>query len=243
MGGRDELHAALGDRARGRGLLLGADLVDDDDLGHVVLDRFDHDRVLERRCRDLHAPRASDAGVRDVAVARDLVRRIDDHHALREVVREYSRDLAEHRRLAYAGSTEKQDASPRLDDVADDLDGAVDGAADAERQTDDLPRAIPQRADAMQSALDARAVVAAELPDVRDDIREILGGHFALRQHLFTAHEARFRETTEIHHDLEETLESVQRAHALRKIGWKSPEQRLELVALLHSLKSISRPP
>ncbi len=32
--------------------------------------------------RDLHAPRAADAGMRNIAVARDLVRRIDDHDAL-----------------------------------------------------------------------------------------------------------------------------------------------------------------
>ena len=47
--GGDELHAALGDRARRGRLELGADLVDDDDLGHVVLDRLDHHRVLQRR--------------------------------------------------------------------------------------------------------------------------------------------------------------------------------------------------
>ncbi len=180
--------------------------------------------------------------MRDVAVPGDLVRRVDDHDALRQVIGEDARDLAQHRRLANTGSSEKKDAPARLDDVPDDLDRPVDGAADPERDANDLPRAIPQRADAVEGPLDTRAVVATELPDVRDDIREILGGHLALRQQVLTAHEARFRETTEIHHDLEETLESVQRAHALRKVGWKSPEQRLELVALLHSLKSISRP-
>ena len=49
MGGADQLDAALGDGAGGLGLQLGPDLVDDDDLGHVVLDRLDHHRVLERR--------------------------------------------------------------------------------------------------------------------------------------------------------------------------------------------------
>jgi hypothetical protein len=40
--GADQLDAALGDGARGQRLLLGRDLVDDDDFGHVVLHRFDH---------------------------------------------------------------------------------------------------------------------------------------------------------------------------------------------------------
>ena len=49
VGRADELHAALGDGARRRRLQLGADLVDDDDLGHVVLHGLDHHRVLHGR--------------------------------------------------------------------------------------------------------------------------------------------------------------------------------------------------
>ena len=56
------------------GLQLGPDLVDDDDFGHVVLDRLDHHRVLLGRGADLHPARVADARVRDVAVAGDLVR-------------------------------------------------------------------------------------------------------------------------------------------------------------------------
>jgi hypothetical protein len=164
--GRDELDAALGDRARRGRFLLGADLVDDHDLRHVVLDCLDHHRVLQRRRRHLHAPRATDAGMRDVAVTGDLVRGIDDDDALREVVREDARDLAQHRRLPDSGTAEQQDAAPRLDDVADDLDRPVDGATNAEREPNDLPRAVPQRADAVERSLDAGAIVAAELPDV-----------------------------------------------------------------------------
>ena len=51
VGRADELHAALGDGAGGGRLQLRADLVDDDDLGHVVLHRLDHHVVLQRRAR------------------------------------------------------------------------------------------------------------------------------------------------------------------------------------------------
>ena len=66
---RDQLNAALGNRSRGLRLRLGADLIDDDDFGHVVLNRFDHDRVLQIRPRHLHPSAGSDAGMRDIAVA------------------------------------------------------------------------------------------------------------------------------------------------------------------------------
>ena len=98
----DELDAALGDRPGRLRLELRPDLVDDDDLGHVVLDRLDHHLVLERGRAHLHPAGLADRGVRDVAVAGDLVRGVDDDDALAEVVGQDAGRLAEHRRLADA---------------------------------------------------------------------------------------------------------------------------------------------
>ena len=231
---RDELHPTFGDGARGRGLLLGADLVDDDDLGHMVLDRLDHDRVLERRSLDLHPARAADAGVRDVAVAGDLIRGVHDDHALGEVVGEDTRHLAEERRLPDAGPAEEQDAPPCLDDVADDLHRPVHRAADTDRETDDLPCPVAERADAMERPLDAGAVVAAELADVADDGGDVLGGDLAVAQDLLAAGEPRLGEPAEVHDDLEQPVEAIERADALTDVGGKGAEDGLELVALLH---------
>ena len=109
MRGADELDAALGDGARRVRLELGADLVDDDDLGHVVLDGLDHHRVLEGGRAHLHAAGAADGRVRDVAVAGDLVGGVDDDDALVEVVGQDARGLAQHRRLADAGTAHDED--------------------------------------------------------------------------------------------------------------------------------------
>jgi len=49
---------------------------------------FDHHRVLEERRLDLHAARAPDAWMRDVAVAADLVGGVDNHNALAQLVGE-----------------------------------------------------------------------------------------------------------------------------------------------------------
>ena len=84
------------------GLELGPDLVDDDDLGHVVLDRLDHHLVLERRRAHLHPAGLADGRVRDVAVAGDLVGGVDDDDALAQVVGQDAGGLAQHRRLADA---------------------------------------------------------------------------------------------------------------------------------------------
>ncbi len=146
MGRADQLDAALGDRPGGLGLELGPDLVDDDDLGHVVLDRLDHHLVLERRRPDLHPAGLADGRVRDVAVAGDLVRRVDDDDALAEVVGQDARGLAEHRGLADARPAHDQDRLPGLDEVPDDLDRPVDRPADPAGQADDLAVAVADRA-------------------------------------------------------------------------------------------------
>ena len=232
MRGADELHAALGDRARRGRLELGADLVDDDDLGHVVLDRLDHHRVLLVGRAHLHAPRAADARVRDVAVAGDLVGRVDDDDALVELVGQHARGLAQHRRLADARPAHDQDALARLDQVLDDLDRAEHGAADAAGQADDLAAAIADGADAVQRALDAGAVVVAERADVVDDVLDVLLGHLALEQHLLAAAaEARLGRAAEVHDDLDQVALGRQRAQIASPIsGGSAIEQRLEVV-------------
>src|SRR5439155_537016 len=81
----------------------GPDLVDDDDLGHMVLDRLDHHLVLEGRGPDLHPAGLADRRVRDVAVAGDLVAGVDHDDPLAVLVGEDTRGLTQHRRLADAG--------------------------------------------------------------------------------------------------------------------------------------------
>ncbi len=82
VGRADQLHPALGDRACCRGLKLAADLVDDDDLWHVVFHGLDHHFVLLSRLGHLHAPCAANGRMRDIAVAADLVGRVHDDRAL-----------------------------------------------------------------------------------------------------------------------------------------------------------------
>jgi hypothetical protein len=66
----------------------------------VVLDRLDHDGVLERWSRHLHPAGTADRGVRNVSVPGNLIRRIDNHDPLTKVIRQDTCRLAQHRRLA-----------------------------------------------------------------------------------------------------------------------------------------------
>ncbi len=231
--GADQLHAALGDRARRLRLELGADLVDDDDLGHVVLDRLDHHLVLQARRPDLHPPGLSDRRMRDVSVAGDLVRGVDDDDPLALLVGEHAGGLPEHGGLADARATHDQDRLPGLDVVRDDLDRAVDRAPDAAGQPDDLAVAVADRRDPVEGALDARAVVVAERPDVLDDVGDVAVADLAIEQRGLGRGVARLRPAAEVQDDLDQRLpvrQGVDRLHDLRR------QRRQEHVEVVHGL-------
>src|SRR2546421_656298 len=129
--------------------------------------------MLEQRSLDLHSPRSADTGMRYVSIAADLVGRVDDDDALTQLIRKQPGALAQHGRLADAGAPKEQDALAADDDVTNDLPRTGDGATDSHRETRDTARAIADRGNTMQGALDAGAVVVAELTDVVGDVFEV----------------------------------------------------------------------
>ena len=170
----------------------------------------------------LHPPRVADAGVRDVAVAGDLVAGVDHDHALAEVVGEDARHLAQHRRLADAGAPQQHDALPALDDVADDVDRPEDGPPDAAGEPHHLAGPVADGADPMQRALDPGPVVVAEGADVLDHVGDVGLDDLALEQHLLAVGEARLGAPPEVEHHLEQVgavREAAQARHDLRRQG------------------------
>src|ERR1700676_2751699 len=99
--------------------------------------------------------------MRHVAVAGNLVGRVDDDDAF-AIFGEHTRALAQHRRLADAGTAQQTNRFPAANHVEHDVDRAVHGAPDAAREAYDAPRAVADRADAVQRLFDAGAVVTAE---------------------------------------------------------------------------------
>ena len=144
--------------------------------------------------------------MRNVAVARDFVRRIDDHDAL-ALFGEHARALAQHRRFADAGTAQQTDRLAAAQHVEQNVDRAVDGAPDAARQADDLAGAIANRADAVQRLLDAGAVVGAERRDARADVRDVFVRNRRLGEIREVVFETRFGRTPEIEHDFDDLFE------------------------------------
>ena len=225
MRGADQLDAAFRDRPRRRRFFFAADLVDDNDLWHVILDRFDHDAVLRASVRHLHATRATDARMRHVAVARDLVRGVDDDDAF-AIFAEHARAFAQHRRLADARRSEETDRFAAADGVEDEVDRAVDRASRAACETDDGAAAIANRRDAVERLLDARTIVAAERADARDDVREFFVRRFVIAQNDEVVLEARFGRSPEIQNDFDDLFQ-------VRQSNQRLPERQREDVEQL----------
>ena len=77
----------------------------------------------------------------------------------------------------------------------------------------------------MERPLDPGAVVAAELADARDDVRDVLGGDLASRQDLLASGEARLGETAKIHDRLEQAVQALERSDACREVRGQSAEE------------------
>ena len=106
----------------------------------MVFDGFDHDFVLQGGRCHLHAAGAADGRVGDVAVAGDLVAGIDDDDPF--FFAEDARGFAQQGCLADAGPAQQQKAAAAHDDIVNDVDDTVDGAADATGEADDDAFAI-----------------------------------------------------------------------------------------------------
>src|SRR5205823_5441322 len=112
----------------------------------------------------------------------DLVRGVHDHDALPELLAEDASHLAQLRCLADAGPPENQDAAAGFDLVPHNVDGAEHSAADAAGEADDPARAVADRRDPVERALDPGAVVLPELADAGGDVFQVRVIHHAVRQ-------------------------------------------------------------
>ena len=84
----------------------------------------------------------------------------------------------------------------------------------------------------MERALDAGTVVVTERAHVIDHVLKVVGLDLAIEQDLFaTAPEARLREATEVHHDLDDVTHALQLAHATGDRRRERVEERLEVVS------------
>jgi len=224
----DELNAALGYGTCGDGFQFTTDLVDHDDLGIVVLDRLDHHFVLECRFTDLHATGAADGRMGNIAVAGDLVRRVDNYDAL--LLRQDASSLTQHGGFANGRTSDQQDALAAKDNVLNDVDGAVNGAPHTTSQSYDGFVSIANGGDAMQRSFDSAAIICVETADSRDDVIQRLSLNLPVAQFALPVHVTRGGYATKIQDDFKQFVLAVDFFEFLRDLGWQHGQEIINVV-------------
>ena len=93
---------------------------------------------------------------------------------------------------------------PGLDDVADNIDRAEHRAAHTRGQPNHSPAPIADGGDAVQRALDARAVVLAKGADALDNVQDVVARHGIGAEDGLASRIPRLGLPPEIHYDFEE---------------------------------------
>ena len=221
MRGGDKLDSSLGNRARRVGVEFDADLVNDYDFRHVILDRLDHHVMLEGGRRHLHPSCTAYRGVGNVAVTGYLVRRVHNDDATMSVVRQNSCHLAQHSSLADSGLSEQQNALARHYQVFDDTNSPIHRPTDAQRKPDCLSAAISDRGNAMQSAFDTGPVILAEPAYTRDGMLNVVFGYFRRTQRHTLLSKPRLRLSSQVQNDLQKLVEIISAVKRFLNVGWE----------------------
>src|SRR5258706_1689668 len=192
----NELDTAFSDRARGKGLEFAPDLVNDDDFGIVIFNGFDHHFMLKHWLAYLHTTRLANSRVRNITITPNFIRCIYNDNAF--IFCKDARGLTQERRFAHARSSKNQRGLARLDDILNDIYGAVDSTPDAQRQTNHSAAPIANGRDTMQCALNTRTVIGIKITDTFQNVVELSTRQFLVAQNNFIFHEASSGHTSEV---------------------------------------------
>ena len=128
----------------------------------------------------MHAPRAADAGVWDIAVTGDFIRCVNHYDALVQFVSQKARDFPQHRCLAHPGSSQQQHALSSPYQVFDDTNSAEYRSSNTASQADDLALPVSNARNPVQCPFNARPVVRGKFADPRDDRIYVFLRHLGL---------------------------------------------------------------
>ncbi len=194
----------------------------------MVLDRFNHHLVLVGRHLDLHPARLAHRRVRHIAIPADFVRGIDDNHPFG-----FGQDpggFAQQGGFAHARTAQDQDAFPAFDDVLDDVNRPVDGAAHAQGQPHDLPAPVANGRDAMQGPFDARAVIGVKIADPFHDMIQFFAGDLFLAQDGLFFNIARRGNPPQIQDDLEQFIVIIGLVNSLDNRFWNDTQEDIQII-------------
>ena len=102
--------------------------------------------------------------------------------------------------LPTPGRPKQQNAVAFIHDVIDDIDRAVNSAADAAGQANHLPAPITNSGDAMQGAGNAGPIIVVKITDAADHLVNFRLADFSVADHDFAIDKARGGWPSQVHY-------------------------------------------
>jgi hypothetical protein len=117
-----------------------------------------------------------------IAIARDLVRGVYNHHPFADLVCKHARNLAQHRRLANARPSQQKHALTGANQIVDDPNAPKDCSSHTTGNAHRTPAAISYDRYPVKGSFNPGPIVVAELTDALNDQLQVGVGHFLLTQ-------------------------------------------------------------
>src|SRR6266487_5209155 len=178
MSSRYKLHAAFRNGTRSGSLQFSAYFVNNNNLRHMVLYRFNHYRMLFHSASHLHAARSTNTGMRNISVSGDFVGGIHDDYTFIGFVCENTCYFTQQCGFAHTWATKNQDRLTLFDNISNQGNTAKYRSTNAAGQTNNFSFSISKSADTMESALDTSTVVVTKFTYSLDHILEDSVGHW-----------------------------------------------------------------
>src|SRR5262245_47981950 len=139
--------------------------------------------------------------MRDVAIAADFIRRVDDDDPLDQFRREHASAFAEQRGLPDSRAAEKQQAFAGFHNVAKDIDSAENAAADSSRQAHYLVMAISNSRNPMECPLDSSSIIERKRADTMSHVVDIFARDCQIAEIDRPARKSSFGRAAKVHDD------------------------------------------
>src|SRR2546429_4156991 len=173
-----ELHAAFRYGTSSGGLQFSAYFVNNNNLRHMVLYRFNHYRMLFRSASHLHAARSTNTGVRNIAISSNFVGGVHNDYTFIGFVCQNTCYFTQQCGFAHTWATKNQDRLTLFDNISNQRNTAEYRSTNAAGQTNNFSFSISKSADTMESALDTSTVVVTKFTYSLDHILEVSIGHW-----------------------------------------------------------------
>jgi len=196
----------------------------------VIFNRLDHHLMLKFGPGHLHAPGTTDRWMWNVSITSDFIAGVDHNDPLVQIIGQDTGNFPESCGFAHTGASHQQQRLTAVEQITHDCDCSENGSSNTTGEADHITAAITDGTDAMQCSLDAGTIISTELADPAHHLHKIVALQAATAKFNRTTWIARFRNPTEIEHDLKQLITTFSGRQSFLNCSGQQREQSLQVI-------------